>query len=271
MSHTNAIQSIADIPIRQEAPLIEIKNLQLQYRTLQSHVVALDNINLELELNDFVCVLGPSGCGKTSLLRIIAGYEKPTAGEVIVAGKKLIKPNAEVGVVFQHPNLFPWLSIQHNVEFGLKMKNLPKPARKATANALIEQVGLTSYAHMLPHQLSGGMKQRAALARSLAIDPKIILMDEPFGALDAITREGLQGNLKSLWQQSGKTIFFITHDVDESLLLATRIIVMSGSPGRVIIDMPNPLAEKNTDHTNMRKFKEYAEIREYLISALKQG
>lgn len=269
MLHTNTAQTIASSPIQEEAPLIEIKGLQLQYRSVKSNIVVLDNINLDLQVKDFVCVLGPSGCGKTSLLRIIAGYEKPTVGEVTITGKRLLKPNAEVGVVFQHANLFPWLSIQHNVEFGLKMKNLPKLERQTRANLLIEQVGLTRYAHMLPYQLSGGMKQRAALARALAIDPKIILMDEPFGALDAITREALQSNLKSLWQQSGKTIFFITHDVDESLLLGTRIIVMSGSPGQVIIDIPNPFTDKNRENTDIRKFKEYAEIREYLKSSLK--
>lgn len=201
----------------------------------------LGNIDLELKSGDFVCVLGSSGCGKTTLLRVFAGYQRPTPGSVFVSGKVHTKPNTDVGVVFQRPNLFPWLTISKNVEFGPKMRGVSNPERKQRVSTCLQMVGLVHAAHLLPYQLSGGMQQRAAIARTLATEPQLILMDEPFGALDALTRESMQLHLKDIWQRTHKTIFFITHEVEEALLLATRIVVMHASPGRVVKDILNPL------------------------------
>ncbi|WP_256756690.1 ABC transporter ATP-binding protein [Cohnella sp. WQ 127256] len=248
--------------------LIELKDLSLTYGSGKHAKQVLNQISLDIREQEFVAVLGSSGCGKTSLLRILAGYEQPSTGTVHVLGESRIAPNAEIGVVFQHANLFPWLSVQKNVEFGLKMKRVPKPERKAISSEIIARVGLEPYMHYLPYQLSGGMKQRAAIARTLATEPRIMLMDEPFGALDAITRESLQTFLKSIWKQHRRTIFFITHDVDEALLLGTRIIVMNQSPGIIGTDMLNPIFEDGGSTSSLRKSKEYAYLRESLLERM---
>jgi taurine transport system ATP-binding protein len=248
--------------------LLNVKDLSLSYGTGKQSKLVLNQINLEIREQEFVAVLGASGCGKTSLLRILAGYEQPTSGSVRVLDQTRVSPSAEVGVVFQHANLFPWLSVQRNVEFGLKMKRLIKPQRKVIAANILSQVGLTASAHLLPYQLSGGMKQRAAIARTLATSPRVLLMDEPFGALDAITRESLQALIKSIWKTTRRTIFFITHDVDEALYLGTRIIVMNGSPGTIGIDIANPIFEEGGSTTSLRKSKEYAFLRETLLERM---
>ncbi|BBI32404.1 ABC transporter ATP-binding protein [Cohnella abietis] len=248
--------------------LIAVEDLSLSYGSGKRNKQVLGHINLEIREQEFVAVLGSSGCGKTSLLRILAGYEQLSAGRINVLGKDRVSPNADVGVVFQHANLFPWLSVQNNVQFGLKMKRLPKPQREEIASEIIAQVGLAPFAHYLPYQLSGGMKQRAAIARTLAADPRIMLMDEPFGALDAITRENLQSMLKLIWKNSRRTVFFITHDVDEALFLGTRIIVMNGSPGRIGTDIANPIFEDGGSIASLRKNKEYSFLRESLLERM---
>jgi len=234
-------------------------------------LLVLNNINIELYENDFVCILGSSGCGKSSLLNVLAGFQKPTTGEVIIDGKKHIKPNSDVGVVFQHHNLFPWLSIEKNIEFGLKMKSISKVERKRIVSYYLKMVGLESSAKMWPHQLSGGMKQRAAIARTLATDPKVILMDEPFSALDALTRESMQNHLLEIWKKTRKCIFFITHDVEEALLLGTRILVMQPNPGRIVVDMSNPLSRHNKSFDEMKHGKEFNDLRYYLISTIRKS
>jgi len=233
----------------------------------------LRDINLELELGDFVCVLGSSGCGKTTLLRVLAGYQKPTVGQVIVSGKSHSEPDADVGVVFQRPNLFPWLSIAKNVEFGPKMQGMPKLKQKETVSYYLDMVGLTEAASLLPYQISGGMQQRAAIARTLAANPKIVLMDEPFGALDALTRESMQNHLKDIWKRTQKTIFFITHDVEEALLLATRIVVMHSRPGRIVEIITNPFAKQLGDISaaQLRVKPEFIEMREKLVESIHQA
>lgn len=254
--------------------LIRLRGVSLTYpldqRSKQTTEV-LRNVDLEVEQHDFVCVIGASGCGKTSLLRIMAGYVQPTRGVVTLAGQPHTQPNVEVGVVFQQPNLFPWLSVERNIEFGLKMQGVARSDRQRQVKHYLEMVGLRDSAKLLPYQLSGGMKQRTAIARALAANPKIILMDEPFAALDAMTRETMQLHLKQIWEQTHKSIFFITHDVEEALLLATRIMVMYPNPGRIVKEMVNPFAHElgHYSTSEVRSSKAFVDMREYLISGIR--
>ncbi|MET1029754.1 ABC transporter ATP-binding protein [Domibacillus tundrae] len=248
--------------------IIEVKDVALHYSPKQAPI--LQNIQFNLHHNEFVCVLGPSGCGKSSLLNIIAGFQKASLGGVFLNGQPYAKPNADVGVVFQHHNLFPWMTIKNNVGFGLKMKGISREKREKIVTHYLQLVDLQSSGNLLPHQLSGGMKQRAAIARTLAADPQAVLMDEPFSALDALTREKMQHHLLSIWQKTKKSIFFITHDVDEALLLGTRILVMQPSPGRITIDFKNPLKRNLEDPVDF-KTEKFQELRTYLIDSIKKS
>ena len=207
-------------------------------------VTALDNISLEVGENEFSVIVGPSGCGKTSLLRLVAGLIKPTEGAIYLDGARVTKPGKDRGMVFQSYTLFPWLTVQDNVEFGLKIGGAAAEERREIARRFLAQVGLTGFERAYPKHLSGGMMQRVALARALANDPEILLMDEPFGALDSQTRALMQEMLLEIWQRSSKTVLFITHDIDESILLGDRVYVMTARPGRikemVEIDIPRP-------------------------------
>lgn len=227
---------------RQEV-LIDIKNLNLAYGTDENAILALDDINLQIKQGEFVCVLGPSGCGKSTLLKTIAGYIQPTSGRCLMQGEPITGPDWHRGVVFQSSTLYPWMSVKDNVEFGPKMRGLPSEKIKKIRQYFLEQVNLTGFGDKPTFELSGGMKQRVALARVLANYPQVILMDEPFGALDALTRNNMQKLIRHIWKENNSTIFFITHDVDEALSLATRIVVLSKRPGRII-------EEFNVDFTN---------------------
>lgn len=210
--------------------------------------VALDRVSLDIHDNEFVTVVGPSGCGKSTLMNILAGLEQPTGGRALVDGSEVSSPGPERGVIFQQYALFPWLTVRKNVEFGLKVAGLPTRERKERANHFIRMVGLEQFADALPKMLSGGMKQRCAIARAYAVNPSILLMDEPFGALDALTRVKLQEQLLDTWSREKRTVMFITHDVDEAVFLANRVVVMASSPGRIydIIDvnLPYPRTEE---------------------------
>ena len=201
---------------------IEISGVTQEFEKKDGKFLALDTVNLNVEQNEFICVVGPSGCGKTTLLNIIAGLCKPTTGTVKVRGELVTGPGKGKGVVFQQYALYPWLTVEKNVEFGMRMKGVPKAERAEIAKKYIDLVGLSKFAKAYPKELSGGMKQRVAIARAYATAPEVLLMDEPFGALDAQTRAQLQENLLKTWEQERKTCFFITHDVEEAVLLATK-------------------------------------------------
>ncbi|GAA4585533.1 ABC transporter ATP-binding protein [Actinoplanes octamycinicus] len=210
--------------------------------------VALGDVSLRIGGNEFVTVVGPSGCGKTTLMNILAGLETPTSGRALVGDRPVAGPGPERGVIFQQYALFPWLTVRGNVEFGLREKGVPRAERRRIADHFIELVGLTEFADALPKTLSGGMKQRVAIARAYAVDPSILLMDEPFGAVDALTRVRLQEQLLATWSREKRTVVFITHDVDEAVFLANRVIVMAARPGRIAeivdVDLPYPRTEE---------------------------
>jgi NitT/TauT family transport system ATP-binding protein len=196
--------------------------------------MALEDVSLEVKLAEFLCIVGPSGCGKTTLLRLIAGLDHPSSGKIILEGKEVKGPSPDRGMVFQEFSLFPWRTVVKNVEFGLEIKGLKERERREIAEEYIELVGLTGFEDHYPYELSGGMKQRVAIARALATEPSILLMDEPFGSVDAQTRNVLQQELLEIWERTKKTILFVTHSVDEAIYLGDRIAVMSTRPGRIV-------------------------------------
>ena len=233
-------------------PVLRLEGLGKTFATQGGgEVVAVRDVSLEVEENDFICLVGPSGCGKSTLLRIAAGLERASAGRVIYRGAPLTRPRREVGMVFQEYSLLPWRNVLDNVALGPEFAGMPARQRRETAMERLRQVGLDPFARAMPHELSGGMRQRVAIARALANDPDLLLMDEPFGALDAHTRILLQRQLLRLWEMRRKTILFVTHGVDEAVYLADRIVVMSSRPGRVTgilpVEMPRPRGRDNPD------------------------
>lgn len=212
---------------------LEVSHVHKQFETNQGPLLALKDINLHVETGEFVCAVGASGSGKSTLLRLIAGLELPTAGEIIVDGQPVIGPGADRGMVFQSYTLYPWMTVQENVEFGLKLRGMAARQRREEASRYLEVVGLAQFSRSLPKELSGGMKQRVAIARALANHPKILLMDEPFGALDVQTKETMQEFLLELWDRLGISILMITHDVGEAVFLSERVYVMSARPGTI--------------------------------------
>lgn len=230
--------------------LIKIKNMSVLYGKEEKSTLALKDISLEIKRGEFVCVLGPSGCGKSTLLKTIAGYLKPSSGHCLMQGEEITGPDWHRGVIFQSPTLYPWMSVKDNVEFGPKMRGLPKEKIKKIRKYFLDEVNLSGVGNQYTFELSGGMKQRVALARVLANYPQVILMDEPFGALDALTRDNMQNLIRDIWVENNTTIFFITHDVDEALSLATRVVVLSKLPGEIIkifdVDFTNRIFEEGT-------------------------
>ncbi|MGE8448913.1 MAG: ABC transporter ATP-binding protein [Comamonas sp.] len=202
---------------------------------------ALERVDLEIEKGEFVVLLGASGCGKSTLLNLVTGFDKPTAGRIVVNGREVNKVDPHCGMVFQQYALFPWLTVIDNVAFGLKMKGIARAERLQVARRFIEMVGLKGFEDKYPNALSGGMRQRVSIARVLANDPDVILLDEPFAALDAMTRQVLQDELLQIYEKSKKTIIFITHSIDEALLLSTRMLIIGARPGRVVTDIRNDL------------------------------
>lgn len=247
---------------------VKIDNVKKVYNGRNGEMIALNGVSLDIADNEFICVIGPSGCGKSTLLNIIAGLDTATSGNIYVDGKVVEGPGPERGVVFQQYALFPWLTVRKNVEFGLRLKGIKGEEADKITNKYLKMVDLEDFADSYPKELSGGMKQRVAIARAYAVNPEVLLMDEPFGALDAQTRTQLQSELLKAWENERKTCFFITHDVDEAIILAQRVVIMSARPGRVKevvnIDIPYP----RTQETKMTK--EFLELKNYIWSRVYQ-
>ncbi|HRU80199.1 MAG TPA: ABC transporter ATP-binding protein [Methanolinea sp.] len=225
-----------------------------------STVDALSGISLAVADSEFVSVLGPSGCGKTTLLRIVAGLETPTSGTITLDGERIAGPSPRMAMIFQEYSLYPWRTVIDNIEFGLEIRGMTREERKKRAIEYLDLVGLRDFAGRFPYELSGGMRQRVAVARALAIDPAILLMDEPFGALDAQTRNRLQRELLDIWEKTRKTVLFVTHSVDEAVYLSDRIVVLTPRPGRIreIVPIGLPRPRERTD-------VEFARIRRYVL------
>jgi NitT/TauT family transport system ATP-binding protein len=230
--------------------------------------VALENISLEIKAGEFFVIVGPSGCGKSTLLDLLGGLTRPTSGRILIGGSPVTGPALDRGLVFQQYALFPWRTAQKNVEFGLEAKGVPSRERADRAKRFLHMVGLAEFHDRYPHELSGGMKQRVAIARSLAYDPDVLLMDEPFAALDAQTREILQGELLRIWEESGKTIVFITHGIDEAVYLGQRVAVMTPRPGRIkqVIDVP---LESRSREEDLHATPEFSRLRHEVWSSLR--
>ena len=248
-------------------PLLAVKNLDKVFAADGRTVTALDQLSLSIEEHEFVSIVGPSGCGKSTFLHIVGGFEPATAGELRLNGRPIGPPGPDRGMMFQDLSLFPWLTAIENVAWPLEMKGLAKAERLKKAGEYLDLVHLSRYGDFYPGQLSGGMKQRVALARLFALDPEVMLMDEPFGALDSQTRELLQEELQSIWRRTRKTALFVTHDIDESIYLATRLIVFTARPGRIKADIRIPNVDRSGD---FRKSKEYLDLRVQVWDLLRE-
>ncbi len=241
---------------------ISIENVSKTYSGRVGEVSALDRVSLDIYAQEFITVVGPSGCGKTTLLNILAGLERPTSGRVAMDGQEILGPSPIRGVIFQHYALYPWMTVQQNVEFGPLLQKLPAKERSRRAQHYIKLVGLGGFEQAYPKELSGGMKQRTAIARAYAANPEVLLMDEPFGAVDAQTRVMLQEELMETWSREKKTVFFITHDVEEAVFLGSRILVMSARPGRIREVIKNDLAYPRSYDVKFNK--EFSDLKQHV-------
>ncbi|MGE8538556.1 MAG: ABC transporter ATP-binding protein [Acinetobacter sp.] len=250
--------------IRKEFPAKSSSSKQLS-----APFVAVENVTLDIQQGEFVSIVGPSGCGKSTLLDLIAGLTRPSSGQILLNGKEITRPGLDRGIVFQQYALYPWLNALQNIEFGLEAKGVDKKTRRQKAQYYLELVGLAGFEQHFPNELSGGMKQRVAIARSLAYEPEILLMDEPFAALDAQTRETLQEELLNIWRTSKATIIFITHSIDEAIYLSQRVAIMTSRPGRIkdVIQIPDSLQAKTQD---IRSTAEYGRLRHHIWSQLSE-
>jgi len=258
---------------------ITVKNLsRIFYSPKGERIEALKDINLDVEdafsaagrdVGEFRVLLGPSGCGKSTLLRMIAGLDEPSSGEVLVNGQAVTGPGKDRGMVFQKYTSFPWLTVEENVAYGMKINGVPAAQRKETVDRLLKAVGLAAFAGVYPETLSGGMQQRVAIARTLALRPSVILMDEPFGALDAQTRSEMQQLLLQIWDETACTILFVTHDVEEAVYLADRIFIMSSHPGTIVEDVQVPFDRPRS--LELKEKNEFHELQHYVLGRLKSS
>ncbi|MGR3512881.1 MAG: ABC transporter ATP-binding protein [Paracoccaceae bacterium] len=246
---------------------IKVDEVSITFGSGKDAHLAVETTSIDIKAGEFVCILGPSGCGKSTLLNAIAGYVTPTTGAVLVDGTKVEKPGPDRGMVFQQYSLLPWKTVYENVAFGPKMAGQSRTQAGSTANTFLELVGLKKFGGRYPAELSGGMQQRVGIARALANYPSVLLMDEPFGALDAQTRLMMQESLLDIWRQFGTTVVFVTHDVDEAVFLADRVLIMSAAPGRIIedvkIDLPRPRS------TDLASTPEYIKARQFCLDTIK--
>lgn len=254
--------------VEKAPPLLQITDLRKTFVRKGSTVVALDGFNLGIAEGEFVAIVGPSGCGKSTLLHMIGGFETVDSGTMTLSGRRIDKPGPDRGMLFQEYALYPWRTVEGNIVWPLEVMGVPRERRNAIAQRLIALIGLNGFEKHYPGELSGGMRQRVALARVLAFDPKILLMDEPFGALDSQNRELLQEELQRVWNQSRKTVVFVTHDIDEAIYLSDRVIVFTARPGRIKADMrielPRPRASE------IRKTPEYAAYRNVIWDMMRE-
>lgn len=246
---------------------IEARNLTKIYESRDGNVVALQDVSLRVTDSEFVAILGPSGCGKSTLLRILDGLTSADSGQVLMDGMPIERPTQERGFVFQSFNLFPWRTVRGNIEFGMEIKGASKSERTSVSQRLIELVGLRGFEGKYPHELSGGMQQRVGIARALAIDPAVLLMDEPFGALDAQTREDMQDELLRIWAAARKTVLFVTHSIEEAIYLSDRVLIMTPRPGRVLAVLDVPFDRPRSE--SHRTLPEFAALRHEIHSRLK--
>ncbi len=247
-------------------PILAAQNLSAVFNAENDQLVAIENLTFSVCMEEFVCVLGPSGCGKTTLLRLLAGLLRPTQGLVLSHGAPLTGPRRGAGIVFQKANLMPWRTVLENISLPLEIAHVPPEQARARAREMIELVGLEAFTHNLPGELSGGMAQRVAIARALVADPDVLLMDEPFGALDALTRERMGAELLNLWEQRRKTVVMVTHSISEALLLADRVLVLSARPGRLKLDLTVELPRPRSQE--MRYTPAFQALARYLRSAI---
>ncbi len=250
------------------SPKLEVRGLSKSFATQDGPMTVLEDINLQLFAREFVCLVGSSGCGKSTLLNIVAGLANPSSGSVLVDGRAVTGPGSDRGMVFQHYTLYPWLTVYQNIAFGLQIRKIPKSEQRERIEHYLNVVGLTQFAKSYPKQLSGGMKQRVAIARALANEPAVLLMDEPFGALDAQTKEQMQQFLLELWEQTHVTVLMITHDVEEAIYLSQRVYVMSARPGQMKLEVPVGLPEhRNLD---MKLSPEFVEVKRQVLHSLRE-
>ena len=245
---------------------LELKNVSRTFVSEDNQTMeALSDISLSVENEEFICILGPSGCGKTTLLRIIAGLESASSGSITLDGAAITRPSPKMAMIFQEYSLYPWRTVEENVTLGMELRGVKKAERSAAAGKYLDLVGLSGFGKRHPHELSGGMRQRVAVARALAIEPSILLMDEPFGALDAQTRNRMQHELLRIWDKTKKTILFVTHSVDEAVFLADRIVVLTQRPGRIkeIVTIPSVRPRERTSD-------EFGQIRRHLLDMIKE-
>jgi taurine transport system ATP-binding protein len=247
---------------------VGLRGVRHVFGTGDRRVEALGPIRLDVDDGELVCIVGPSGCGKTTLLHLLAGFDTPTNGELWVGGERVDGPSPARGVVFQQPNLYPWLTVRGNVGFGLRMRRVPRARRREEVDRWLAVVGLDGFGDHRPYELSGGMQQRCQIARVLANDPELILMDEPFGALDALTRERMQLELLRIWGEDHRTVVFITHSVDEAVLLGTRVLVMSPRPGRIVLDERSPFGPDVERGRDLRLHPDFVPFRERVAAAI---
>ena len=247
--------------------LLEVKDLDKTFIAKDKPVPAIDKLSLAIEDNEFVAIVGPSGCGKSTFLHIVGGFERPDGGAVLLDGRPVGRPGPDRGMMFQEHTLFPWLTALGNVAWPLEMKGMARAERLTKARAYLDLVHLSRYAALYPAELSGGMRQRVALARLFALDSQILLMDEPFGSLDSQTRELLQEELQAIWRRDRKTALFVTHDIDEAIFLGTRVLVLTARPARIKADIALPAVDRGGDY---RKSAEYLRMRAQIWDLLRE-